>query len=150
MDNLKYAMEKSYTYMVKEIDSILSGSIYSVEERQRLFYACGSCLHWILDYAERLDITEEDKGIISAFRFANNSLKHDRTLLEITTQTGGFSFPITFPLCIPEKKVCWKNIDDNGKYESQYRNYNQYLKGKNVITTCKNVIEVLEKYDAVI
>lgn len=45
MDNLKYAMEKSYTNMVKEIDSILSGSIYSVEGRQRLFYACGSCLH---------------------------------------------------------------------------------------------------------
>lgn len=108
MDNLKYAMETSYAYMVEEINSILSSSIYSVEERQRLFYACGTCLHWILDYAERLDITEEDKKIISAFRFANNSLKHDRTLLEITKQTGGISFPITFPLSIPEKRFVGK------------------------------------------
>ena len=91
MDNLKYAMQKSYDYMVEEINSVLSGTIYSEEERQKLFYACGTCLHWILDYAERVNISEDDKKIISAFRFANNALKHDKTLLEITEQTGGFN-----------------------------------------------------------
>lgn len=147
MDNLRYAMQKSYDYMVEEINDILKGTIYSVEERQRLFYACGTCLHWILDYAERVEISEEDKKIISAFRFANNTLKHDKALLEITEQTGGFSFPFSFPLEIPAKKVCWKDIEDNGKYESQYKNYNNYLYGKPIIETCKQIIDVLIRYE---
>lgn len=147
MNNLKYAMEKSYDYMVEEINSVLSGTIYSEKERQRLFYACGTCLHWILDYAERVNVSEEDKKIISAFRFVNNELKHDKALLEITEQTGGFSFPFSFPMEILAKKVCWKDIEDNGKYESQYKNYVQYLKERGVIDTCKEVIDRLIKYE---
>lgn len=147
MDNLKYAMETSYAYMVEEINSILSSSIYSVEEGQRLFYACGTCLHWILDYAERLDITEEDKKLISAFRFANNALKHDKTLLEITEQTGGLRFPIRFPAHFTARHISWKDIEDNGKYESQYKNYVQYLKNRDVVITCREVIERLLEYE---
>lgn len=143
MDNLKYAMEKSYAYMVEEINSILSGTVYSFEERQRLFYACGTCLHWILDYAERVNVSEEDKKIISAFRFANNALKHDETLLEITEQIGGFTFPFSFPMEIPAKKVCWKDIEDNGKYENQYKNYINYLYGNSVIDTCRHIMDIL-------
>ena len=143
MDNLKYAMQKSYDYMVEEINDILKGTIYSDTEKQRLFYACGTCLHWILDYAERVEISEEDKKIISAFRFANNALKHDKALLEITEQTGGFSFPFSFPMEIPAKKVCWKDIEDNGMFESQYKNYINYLHGKPVIDTCRYIIGIL-------
>lgn len=145
MDNLKYAMEKSYAYMVEEINDILSTTIYSDAEKQRLFYACGTCLHWILDYAERVEVSEEDKKFISAFRFANNALKHDRTLIEITEQTGGLSFPIRFPVHFPARKVCWKDIEDNGKYESQHKNYVQYLRNRDVTITCKEVIESLVK-----
>ena len=143
MNNLKYAMEKSYAYMVEEINDILSTTIYSDAEKQRLFYACGTCLHWILDYAERVEVSEEDKKFISAFRFANNALKHDKTLIEITEQTGGFSFPFSFPMEIPVKKVCWKDIEDNGKFESQHKNYINYLCGKSVIHTCRYIIDIL-------
>ena len=54
MDNFVFAMEKSYNYMLEEINEILDGTIYSDNERKRLFYACGSCLHLILDFAERI------------------------------------------------------------------------------------------------
>lgn len=146
MKNLKFAVEKSYNYMVEEITDILDGTIYSEEERQRLFYACGTCLHWILDYAERVNESEEDTKIISAFRFANNTLKHDKDLFEFTEQTGGFSFPMSFPLEIEKKEIRWKILEDNGKFESQYKNYVKLLQGKSVIETCENVIEILLQY----
>ena len=148
MNNLKYAMEKSYDYMVEEINNILAGTVYSVEERQRLFYACGTCLHWILDYAERVEVSEEKKKTISAFKFANNALKHDNTLIQIVEQTGGFSFPFSFPMEIPSKKVCWKDIEVNGKFENQHKNYVQCLRNEDVIITCKEVIELLVKCKA--
>lgn len=146
MDNLKYAMEKSYDYMTEEINSILSSTSYSVEEKHRLFYACGSCLHAILDLAERIDILDNDKKYISAFRFANNALKHDKNLFELTKQTGGMSFPITFPVAIPKKEIKWKKLDNNGKYEGQYNNYVEYLQDKSVIETCERVIGILLNY----
>lgn len=146
MNNLKYAMEKSYAYMVEVINDILLSTTYSDAEKQRLFYASGTCLHWIIDYAERVEVAEEDKKIISAFRFANNALKHDKALLEITEQTGGLSFPIRFPIHFPARKVCWKDIEDDGKYESQHKNYVQYLRNRDVTITCKEVIELLVKY----
>lgn len=148
MDNFVFAIEKSYDYMLEEINEILDSTAYSNIERKRLFYACGSCLHWILDFAERIDISEKDREYISAFRFANNALKHDRDLFNFTEKTGGMSFPIVFPLVIPKKEIRWKKLDNNGKFESQYNNYIKYLEKQPVIETYKKVIDVLLKYIA--
>lgn len=147
MINLRFSMEKAYRYMEQEIADVLKSSVYSDEEKQRLFYACGTCLHWILDYAERVDVSEEDKGLVSAFRFANNSLKHNKTLIEITQQTGGLRFPIRFPVRFPARMICWKHIEcDNEKNKNQHKNYLNYLYGKSVVETCKQVIDILLKY----
>ena len=143
MDNQKYAMVKSYEHMVDEINDILSGTVYSVEERQRLFYVCGTCLHWILDYAERTNVSEENKKIISAFRFANNALKHNLNLYELTVQTGGLDFPIEFPVSVETKVIKWKELEDSGRYKNQYDNYVTYLQGKAVVESCKMVINIL-------
>lgn len=51
----------------------------------------GTCLHWILDYAERIDIVEQDKGIVSALRYVNNSLIHSTEVQEIAEEIDGFS-----------------------------------------------------------
>lgn len=143
MNNFKYAMQKSYDYMVEEINDILQGTIYSDSEKQRLFYACGTCLHWMLDYTERIEISVKDRKLIAAFRFANNMLKHDVSLFELTEQTGGIKFPMEFPLEIEEKEIKWKALEDNGKFESQYKNYTEQLQNKSVVETCKNALEIL-------
>lgn len=146
LNYFKYSMEKAFEYMEKEIDNILNISEYSNDERSRLFYACGTCLHWILDVAERVDFSNEDRKYISAFRFANNTLKHDKELFEITTHTGGLTFPIVFPLVIEKREIRWKKLDDNIEYVNQYRNYEEYLRSKPVRDTCERAIKIVNKY----
>ena len=143
MKYFSYSMEKSFVYMTKEIEEIVNMSKYAEEERSRLFYACGTCLHWILDMAERVELAGEEGHYMSAFRFANNVLKHDAELFEMVVSTGGISFPIVFPLKIEKKEIRWKKLCDNGRYEKQFRNYEKYLKGKPVIEMCKRAIEIL-------
>lgn len=146
MNNLLYAMTESFNKMQEEINKILAISEYTEKERNQIFLAVGSCLHYILDYAERIDIKEEDKSLLSAFRYANNSLKHCVEVKSITKQQGGFSFSIHFPLVIPKKEIVW-SIVENGDKENQKRNYKKFLEGNDVLETCKRMIEILEKYE---
>lgn len=143
MNTFLYAMQESYEEMKKEIKSILAQNMYSEAERNRIFYLVGSCLHHILDYAERSWVDEKDQALLSAFRFANNSLKHNIQIVEITKHEGGFTFPITFPLVMPEREIVWR-IEASGKFENQEENYKKYLDGKNVIDTCGEAIEILK------
>ena len=96
--HFSYSMEKSFVYMTKEIKEILNMSCYSEEERNRLFYACGTCLHWILDVAERVELTGEEGRYMSAFRFANNSLKHDAECLKWLFLLEEYHFLLYFHL----------------------------------------------------
>lgn len=122
-------------------------TVYDDEEKREIFFAVGTCLHWILDYVERVDVRKQDKEIISAFRYSNNSLKHSIEVKRITEEIGGFEFPIEFPFESSAREVIWSITDDGDKrWENQRNNYKKFLEGKNVNETCKNVIETLEKY----
>lgn len=146
MNSFLYAMIESFNKMQEEIHKILNISEYTEKERNQLFLVVGSCLHCILDYAERIDIKEEDKSLLSAFRYANNSLKHCVEVKSITKHQGGFTFPIHFSLVIPVREIVW-SIIDNGDKENQKRNYKRFLEGKDVVKTCKEMINILEKYE---
>lgn len=147
MNNFLYSMKCSYEKMYSEIHRILDMTIYEDKEKEEIFFAVGTCLHWILDFAARIDIKEQDRGIISAFKYANNSLKHSIKVMEITEEAGGFEFPIEFPFESPEREVIWSIVDDgDNRWEKQRKNYKEFLEGKNVNETCNNVIKILEKY----
>lgn len=146
MNNFLYAMTESFKYMNEEIHRVLDLSNFTEEEKNKLFLAVGTCLHSILDYADRVKIKKEDQKLVSAFRYANNSLKHCIEVKNITKQRGGFSFSIHFPLVLPKKEVIW-SIVDNGDKENQRNNYKILLEGKDIIETCNNVIKILEKYE---
>lgn len=146
MNSFLYAMAESFNKMQEEVHKILNISEYTETEKNQLFLVVGSCLHCILDYAERIDIKEEDKSLLSAFRYANNSLKHCVKVKSITKHQGGFTFPIHFPLVIPKREIVW-SIIDNGDKENQKRNYKKFLEGKDVVKTCKEMINILEKYE---
>ena len=148
MNNFLYAMTESFKNMQEEIHRVLNISNFTEEENNKLFLAVGTCLHSILDYADRVKIKKEDTKLVSAFRYANNSLKHCVEVKDITKQGGGFSFPIHFPLVIPKKEVVWSIIDNGGEdKENQRNNYKKLLEGKDIVETCNNIIEILEKYE---
>lgn len=145
MNNFLYAMTESFGRMQDEIQKVLEESTFTEKDGNELFLCVGNCVHSILDYAERVKVDEEEKGLLSAFRYINNSLKHSEKVVEITEQQGGFSFPISFPLTIPRREVVW-SVVDNGDKENQKINYKKYLAGKNVIETCEDIIKILSKY----
>lgn len=150
MDNFLYAMNTSFESMKEKVQIILQTNVYTNNEENELFLVIGTCLHCIVDYAERVDksieLKTKDIKLLSAFRYVNNSLKHSIEVKEITKQSGGFLFPISFPLEIPERKVVWK-IVDNGDKENQMKNYKTCLEGKDVIDTCEDFISELKKYN---
>lgn len=147
MNNFEYALRKSFDDMRNVIERILDQILYEEKERQELFISIGTCLHWILDYAERVEIGNDEKSLVSAFRYANNCLKHSYEVRELSEDEGGFEFPFEFPLEIPEREIVWAiAIDYNDKYANQIKNYEKLLDGKNVISTCEQVIGILLKY----
>lgn len=147
MNNFLYAMTESFNQMKKMAHKILNMSQYTDEENNELFLAVSSCLHSILDYAERIELNEEDKSLISAFRYANNSLKHCIEVKTIVEPIGGLVFLIHFPLVIPKREIVWSIVaNENPKYKNQRIRYEEFLSGKDVIKTCEHVIDILEKY----
>ncbi len=105
----------------------------------------GTCLHSILDYAER--IQEQNAGlnenILCAFKYANNRLKHVIEIERITDSTGGMTFPIQFPLTIPVKRIVWK-VNWKARSKHQQKMYLQYLDGEDMVKTCGEFIEELK------
>ncbi len=148
MNNFLYAMIESFEKMKVEIHKVFNASNYAEKERNEIFFAVSICLHSILDYADRVKIKRKDIKLISAFKYANNSLKHCVEVRDLTKQRGGFSFPMHFELNIPKKEIVWSIVDNGGKDRKNQRNYYKvFLEGKDVIETCENVIEILKKYE---
>lgn len=141
-DNFLFAMNKSFEEMKKVIYNVISKPIYSEKDKQDLFYSVGSCLHYTLDYAERVNMNQDYNQIFSAFRHVNNSLKHSCQIKEISEHKGGITFPIEFELEIPIRKVVW-SVSNNEGYEPQRRNYEILLKDKDVISTLQEFINIL-------
>lgn len=123
--------------------------------RVELNYRLGTMLHWIMVYWERLtkkypEIPEETKSFFSALNYANNQMKHEPTLTEFTQRSGGFSFPISFPLTIMAIQFIWHlNSNNSTRYENQRANFEKYLEHKEVIVTISEAIKILKKYQLV-
>lgn len=147
MNNFLYAMTESFNQMEIKVQRILNMSKYTDDESNELFLAVSSCLHSILNYAERIKLDKKDESLISAFRYANNSLKHCIEIKTIVAPKSGLVFPMHFSLAIPKRKIVWSIVGkEDSKYENQRIRYKEFLSEKDVIETCKNVIDILEKY----
>lgn len=142
MNNFIYAINMSFENVKKVVNEVLKEEQYTEIERNQLFYAIGTCLHWILDYAERIEISEEHRKFIAAFRYVNNGLKHGLNLTEISKKCGGMTFPLHFSLVIPKKEIVWKD-NEGSIFEGQKKNYIEFLDGKNVVLTCEKAISIL-------
>lgn len=112
----------------------------------------GTLLHWMMVYWERVklsysNVTQETKSLFSAFGYANNQMKHEVTLTKFVYRSGGFSFPISFPLTIPEIRFSWHlDSSHSARFENQYTKFKKYLDNKEVIETVSKALEILKEY----
>lgn len=146
------ALRKSYDELCSVVN-ISKNDLNNDELKKDVNYRLGTCLHWMMDLWERVEsdeeiqILQEHKVLFSAFRYANNELKHGRTLVTLYQRTGGFSFPISFPLEIPSITFRWAEIDlSASRYENQFKHYQALLEGKDIVETVQDAINLIDKY----
>ncbi|TYC87113.1 hypothetical protein FXB42_05480 [Acetobacterium wieringae] len=148
----EYALRKSYEEMIAVI-RIAEEDLNNEELKKEVNFRVVNFLHCLFDYYERLEKNEEilidcnDKQFFSGLRYANNKLKHDPSVLKVYQRTGGFSFPIEFPLIIEKITFNWDAIteDENPRNQKQYQNYIAHIQGKEIIRVSKDALERLKK-----
>lgn len=90
MDLFRLALKTSYSELVKCIE--MAKEYPNAEHRnEEVNYRLGTCLHWLLDYLER-NVSSNTESLVSAFKFANNQLKHEKSLINLYDMTGGIEF----------------------------------------------------------
>lgn len=96
-------------------------------------------LHTLIDFSDRF--WGDDEEIIKAFKYANNTLKHDCSLVSHKKITGGLCFPIHFPLEVSEIAVVW-NFDNLVKVNSkaQQEAFKRLLAGQEILKTLEPLV----------
>lgn len=143
----KESFDRFYNLMKAQIEISLVND--TKEEQEKSFDYIESTLHALLDYWERIKISNEFssdvKENVYAFRFANNVLKHAHTFNRSTIILKGHSYPIMFPLRF-DKQYNWGTLQsfviDKNKHD--YPHYQLYLEGKEIRCTFKSIKDLLE------
>lgn len=144
VDNSKLELEKTYDLLMRDFNN----KVLQAE----LDFRLGTMIHWIMAYWERArrtypEIPDDTNSLFSAFSFANNQMKHEVKLTKLTQISGGFSFPISFPLSIPPIEFIWHlNSENQTGFENQEANYKKHLENRVVMETITKAIEILKEY----
>jgi hypothetical protein len=121
--------------------------------KKDLNFRLSNFLHSLIDYWERIEndveIDSEERRQLSAFRYAQNELKHGIEVVSLYERSGGFSFPIHFPMSIPDIIYRWASLKvSNPKFEKQHKNYEDLLQGENLISSVETVKKMIAKHIA--
>lgn len=108
-------------------------------------------LSWFEICNKRLNAiySNEDKKKISAITYANNMKKHSNSIFKYNVSTY-YIYPSNnlYPSrsLYPSKfDIYWNELPlDDDKYKNQFENYNNFLKGKNLLDTIHNIVKILE------
>ena len=105
-------------------------------------------IHWLLDVIDKKQIISLVQGneqeFLRGLRHANNKLKHDSIIHNVTQRTGGFSFPITFPLSVEIVTFKFINLpfDPNHPDNSNaYNNHRALTDVRETLTLIKTIVE---------
>lgn len=145
---IKYALSKSYDEM-KSTLQVAGEDLNNEELKKEVNYRVGTFLHWLINNYERLeqsaDVSHEDKSFFSGLRYANNKLKHDINAIKVYQRTGGFSFPMTFPLSIEaiQFKWCEYKREINPNYENQFKNYVRFIQGNEILQISEKALSII-------
>lgn len=85
--------------------------------------------------------------LLSGFQYAFNLMKHEKRLTTVKkVKQGGFTFPIDFPLNIPNNKIYWidvKNIKPDKNFINQYNCYLKSLNNHRIINTITDLEKII-------
>lgn len=100
-------------------------------------------IHALIDFDIRCPY--KDRQVIQAFEYANNTLKHNKSLISHKEISGGVTFPVEFPIEIPKITVIW-NYDSSvkAKYKNQQQAFEDLFAGREIFQT----LEPLAKWIA--
>lgn len=94
----------------------------------------------IAAYNDTVENGREETDEIKACKYANNLLKHDPTIVTHIKPEGGITFPMSFPLTIPEIDVVWKWQELYARSRNQNDAFKNLFAGKPVLQTLDNVL----------
>ncbi len=138
----KRILRSNFLIMYRELENAIKkyldyGHLHGDTDKIDAYLA--ATLHALIDFTDRF--WGDDEEIIKAFKYANNALKHDCSLVSHKKITGGFSFPIHSPLEISEITVVW-NYDHSVKVNSQMQQeaFKKLLAGQEILTTLEPLV----------
>lgn len=142
-----YGINKSFDEL-KEVLEKANADLNDEKLKKEVNFRLGTFLHWIVDCYDRLpreEIGQQERSFFSGLKYANNKLKHDPSIVKMCQRTGGFSFPMEFPLCIPEIAFCWGDIpfENNKKYQAQFKKYGCHISGKEVLPIAEQALKIV-------
>jgi hypothetical protein len=150
-----FAMQKSF----EELSATIANATNDLNDanlKEEVNLRLGTYIHWMMDYWERIEksdkvkITEDHKSLFSAFRYANNELKHGKNLVTLYQRTGGLSFPFSFPISFERIEFKWATLELSKKARlSQFANYQSYLDGKPLLDTIIEAKDIIGTYIAI-
>ena len=89
----------------------------------------------------------EDVGkILRGLRHANNKLKHDSIIHNVTQRTGGFSFPITFPICVEIVTFKFIDLPFDPSHPDNSNAYNNCIASTDVRETLNLIKTIVERF----
>lgn len=117
---------------------------YAIGETKYIDAYLAATIHALIDYADKYLDKDDEK--IQACRYANNSLKHHSSLITHKEITGGFSFPVEFPLYSEKIEVVW-NYDSSVKvrHKEQQIAFENHFAGKAILETLRPIMQLIEK-----
>jgi len=144
-----FAIKRSFSDLQVAIHKAINSSRISHTYKTEVDYCLGNYLCWMMAKLERL---EEDKvsididnlNYLRAFRYAFNELKHGSLLTRLSSQSGGFTFPLSFPKSIAPINYVWLPIaPSDTAFENQYKRYKKFLEAKTVLSTVQKATDIL-------
>ena len=95
-DTSKQILKSNFLIVYKQLECAVREYISSGHTTGNFIYIdayLAASIHAAMDYIERFNKIKLSKNIISACRYANNTLKHNPRLITHRKAAGGFEFP---------------------------------------------------------
>ena len=157
-DTSKQILKSNFLIVYKQLECAVHEYTSSEHTTGNFIYVdayLAASIHAAMDYIERFNKINLPKNIISACRYANNTLKHNPRLVTHRKATGGFEFPFGSEesFSIEKIDIVW-NFDpsitmdlkahDPKAREKQERHFNNLKSCFKSTFAGKSILETLE------
>lgn len=142
MDN-KYVLKSNLLIVFSDLERAIQQYLdygYSIGETKYIDAYLAATIHALMDYADTY-LSRDDEQV-QACQYANNTLKHNSSLITHKKITGGLTFPIYFPMKSEKMEIVW-NFDSNVKtrHKDQQHAFEIYFAGKPYFETLRPLPE---------